>query len=154
MQVGKQYHHKDTLQIMAATHIPYVFSATEGFPQDLIAKAAKAQWYSNREGLAFCKLLSFCPLNWRTEDDVGTQVVQAGVDSCAFPLYEVEKGRTNITYDPETIGRRIPLKDYLGMMGKTRHLLSKENKPVLEAAEAEVERRWSRLKAMHEHPLL
>jgi pyruvate ferredoxin oxidoreductase alpha subunit len=154
MQVGKQYHHKDTLQIMAATHIPYVFSATEGFPQDLIAKAAKAQWYANREGLVYGKLMSFCPLNWRTEDDVGTEVVQAGVDSCAFPLYEVERGKTIITYDPEAVGRRIPLEDYLGMMGKTRHLLSKENKPVLEAAEAEVERRWSKLKAMHEHPLL
>jgi pyruvate ferredoxin oxidoreductase alpha subunit len=154
MQVGKQYHHKDILQIMAATHIPYVFSATEGFPQDLIAKAAKAQWYARNEGMAFGKLLSFCPLNWRTADDVGTQVVQAGVDSCAFPLYEVEKGRTTITYDPEAVGRRIPLKDYLGMMGKTRHLLSKENKPILEASEAEVERRWSKLKAMHEHPLL
>jgi pyruvate ferredoxin oxidoreductase alpha subunit len=154
MQVGKQYHHKDILQIMAATHIPYVFSATEGFPQDLIAKAAKAQWYARNEGMAFGKLLSFCPLNWLTADDVGTQVVQAGVDSCAFPLYEVENGKTTVTYDPEAIGRRIPLKDYLGMMGKSRHLLSKENKPVLEAGEAEVERRWSRLKAMHEHPLL
>jgi len=153
-QVGKQYHHKDIIQIMAATHIPYLFSGTEGFPQDLIAKAAKAQWYARNEGMVFGKLLSFCPLNWRTEDDIGTQVVQAGVDSCAFPLYEVEKGKTTLTYDPEAVGRRIPLKDYLGMMGKTRHLLSKENKPVLEAAEAEVQRRWARLKAKHEHPLL
>jgi pyruvate ferredoxin oxidoreductase alpha subunit len=76
------------------------------------------------------------------------------VDSCFFPLYEVEKGRTTITYDPEAVGRRISLGDYLGKMGKTRHLLSKENKPILEAGEAEVERRWLRLKAMHEHPLL
>ena len=40
------------------------------------------------------------------------------------------------------------------MMGKTRHLLSEENRPVLEEGEAEVVRRWQRLKAMHEHPLL
>jgi pyruvate ferredoxin oxidoreductase alpha subunit len=153
-QVGKQYHHKDTLQIMAGTHIPYVFSGTEGFPQDLIKKAAKAQWYAKHEGLVYAKLLTFCPLNWRAEDDIGTSVVQAAADSCFFPLYEVEKGRTTITYDPEAVGRRISLGDYLGMMGKTRHLLSEENKPVLEAGEIEVERRWRRLKAMHEHPLL
>jgi pyruvate ferredoxin oxidoreductase alpha subunit len=153
-QVGKQYHHKDTLQIMAATHIPYVFSAMEGFPQDLIKKAAKAQWYANNEGMVYGKVLSFCPLNWRSDDDVGTDVAQAAADSCFFPLYEVEKGRTSITYDPEAVGRRISMSDYLGMMGKTRHLLSKENKPVLEEAEAEVERRWLRLKAMHEHLLL
>ena len=71
-----------------------------------------------------------------------------------LPLYEVERGMTTLNYDPEAIGRRIPLGDYLGMMGKSRHLLSKENKPVLEAGEVEVERRWSKLKAMHEHPLL
>jgi pyruvate ferredoxin oxidoreductase alpha subunit len=153
-QIGKAYHHKDTLQIMAATHIPYVFSATEGFPQDLIKKAAKAQWYANHEGLVYGKVLSFCPLNWRLEDDVATEVAQAAADSCFFPLYEVEKGRTTLTYDPEAIGRRIKLGDYLGMMGKTRHLLSEENKPVLEAGEIEVERRWRRLKAMHENPLL
>jgi pyruvate ferredoxin oxidoreductase alpha subunit len=153
-QVGKQYHHKDTLQIMAATHIPYLFSGTEGFPQDLIKKAAKAQWYAKHEGLVYAKLLTFCPLNWRSEDDIGTEVVQAAADSCFFPLYEVENGRTTITYDPEAVGRRISLRDYLGMMGKTRHLLSEENKPILEAGEIEVERRWKRLKAMHEHPLL
>ena len=153
-QAGKRYHHKDTIQIMAATHIPYVFSATEGFPQDLIKKAAKGQWYANNEGLVYGKVLSFCPLNWRLEDDVATEVAQAASDSCFFPLYEVEKGRTTITYDPEAVGRRIKLGEYLGMMGKTRHLLSEENKPILEAAEIEVERRWRRLKAMHEHPLL
>jgi pyruvate ferredoxin oxidoreductase alpha subunit len=153
-QIGKQYHHKDTLQIMASTHIPYVFSAVEGYPEDFIKKAAKAQWYAKHEGLVFGKVLSFCPLNWRTEDDAGTAVTQAAADCCFYPLYEVEKGKTTITYDPETVGRRIPLRDYLGMMGKTKHLLSEENRPVLEMGEAEVERRWRRLKAMHEHPLL
>jgi pyruvate ferredoxin oxidoreductase alpha subunit len=154
MQAGKQYHHKDTLQIMASTHIPYVFSGVEGYPEDLIKKAAKAQWYAKREGLVFGKVLSFCPLNWRSDEDSGNNVTQAAVDSCFYPLYEVEKGKTKLTYDPEAVGRRIALRDYLGMMGKTRHLLTEENKAVLEAAEAEVERRWRRLKAMHEHPLL
>jgi pyruvate ferredoxin oxidoreductase alpha subunit len=120
----------------------------------LIKKAAKAQWYANNEGLVYGKVLSFCPLNWRLEDDVATEVAQAAADSCFFPLYEVERGRTTITYDPEAVGRRIKLGEYLGMMGKTRHLLSEENKPILEAGEIEVERRWLRLKAMHEHPLL
>jgi pyruvate ferredoxin oxidoreductase alpha subunit len=153
-QSGKQYHHKDTVQIMAATHIPYVFSATEGYPRDLIKKAAKAQYYAKRDGLVYGKLLSFCPLNWRTEDNVGSDITRAAVDSCFFPVYEVEKGKTTITYNPEAVGRRIPLKEYLGMMGKTKHLLSEEYRSVLEASEREVERRWQRLKAMHEHPLL
>ena len=107
-----------------------------------------------REGLVYGKVLTFCPLNWRTEDDIGTAVTQAAVDSCFFPLYEVERGKTSITYNPEEVGRRIEMKEYLGMMGKTKHLLKEENREMLEQSQSEVERRWQRLKAMHDHPLL
>ncbi|MCL5676534.1 MAG: thiamine pyrophosphate-dependent enzyme, partial [Firmicutes bacterium] len=62
---GKTFHHKDTPQIMAATNIPYVFTGTEAFPQDLMKKAAKAQWYAKNVGLAYGKLLITCPLNWK-----------------------------------------------------------------------------------------
>ena len=39
-------------------------------------------------------------------------------------------------------------------MGKAKHLLKEENRDLLEEFEQEVERRWRRLKAMHEHPYL
>jgi pyruvate ferredoxin oxidoreductase alpha subunit len=153
-QAGKAFHHKDTPQIMAATNIPYVFTGVEGFPEDLVAKAAKAQWYSRHEGLAYGKVLISCPLNWKTEDRAGVDIVQAAVDSCFFPLYEIERGRTHITYDPELIGRRIAVRSWLGLMGKTKHLCKPEYAAQLESIEKEVERRWQRLKAMSEHPLL
>jgi len=151
---GKITHHKDTPQIFAATHIPYVFTASEGYPEDLMRKAAKAQWYARREGMTYGKILSFCPLNWTTTDDAAESVLQVAIDACFFPIYEVERGRTNITYDPELLGRRRPVTDWLGKMGKTRHLLKEGNGEHLAAIEAEVERRWRRLKAMHEHPEL
>jgi len=66
----------------------------------------------------------------------------------------VERGKTRITYDPEQKGKRIPVAEWLKMMGKTRHLLQPENADLLAEFEAEVERRWQRLKAKHEHPLL
>ena len=47
---GKSFHHKDMPQIMAATNIPYVFTGVEGFPDDLLAKGAKAQWYAQQRG--------------------------------------------------------------------------------------------------------
>ena len=153
-ELGKAFHHKDTPQIMAATNIPYVFTGVEGFPDDLVAKAAKAQWYSQHEGTAYGKVLISCPLNWKTEDRVGVDVVQAAVDSCFFPLYEVERGITHITYDPEPIGRRVPVADWLKLMGKTKHLCQPSNAGTLATIEDEVERRWLRLKAKHENPLL
>lgn len=151
-QGGKTFHHKDTLQIMAACNIPYVFSSLEGFADDLVKKAAKAQWYAKNQGLAFGKVLISCPLNWRAPDETGTDIVQAAADCNFFPLYEVEEGKTTITYDPEEVGRKIHVSKWLETMGKTRHMTRPEFAGQLEAFEVEVERRWRRLKAMHDHP--
>jgi pyruvate ferredoxin oxidoreductase alpha subunit len=153
-ELGKAFHHKDTPQIMAATNIPYVFTGVEGYPDDILAKAAKAQWYAKHQGTAYGKLLISCPLNWKTEDRAGVEIVQAAVDSCFFPLYEIERGVTHITYDPEPIGRRVPVADWLKLMGKTKHLGRPGDDETLALIEAEVERRWQRLKAKDEHPLL
>ncbi|OGO04091.1 MAG: pyruvate synthase [Chloroflexi bacterium RBG_13_54_9] len=153
-EVGKSFHHKDTAQIMAATHIPYVFTSVEGLGTDLVRKAAKAQWYTKHGSFVYGKFLSVCPLSWRYDERFGTQVVKAAVDCCFFPIYEVENGITTINYDPEERGKRIPASQWLGTMGKTRHLLKPEYAETLHAFEKEVERRWRRLKAMHEHPLL
>ena len=151
---GKRYHHKDTAQIFAACHLPYVFTASEGYPEDLMRKAAKAQWYAKNEGLVYGKILSFCPLNWRTTDDAAQPVLQAAVDSCFFPLYEVEHGHTKVTYDPDATGRRRPVADWLATMGKTRHLLAPANAEVVRGIQEEADRRWRRLKAMDASPEL
>ena len=151
---GKRYHHKDTAQIFAACHLPYVFTASEGYPEDLMRKVAKAQWYARHEGLVYGKILSFCPLNWKTTDDAAEPVLQAAIDSCFFPLYEVEHGHTTLTYDPEAADRRQPVTAWLGQMGKTRHLLVPERAGVVQEIQHEVDRRWRRLKAMHDHPEL
>ncbi len=153
-QKGKAFHHKDTAQIMASTNIPYVFTGTEAFPQDLLKKAAKAQWYAQNVGTVYGKLLITCPLNWKSEDRYGQTIVEAAVNSNFFPLYEVEQGVTNITYDPEAKNKKIPLSDWLKYMGKTKHLLTEENKDMLIEFETEVEKRWQRLKAKHENEYL
>lgn len=153
-QKGKAFHHKDTAQIMASTNIPYVFTGTEAFPQDLVKKAAKAQWYAQNVGTVYGKLLITCPLNWKSEDRFGQTIVEAAVNSNFFPLYEVEQGITNITYDPEAKNKKIPLADWLRYMGKTKHLLKEENKDMLVEFEVEVEKRWQRLKAKHENEYL
>ncbi|WP_075981127.1 thiamine pyrophosphate-dependent enzyme [Bacillus massilinigeriensis] len=153
-QKGKAFHHKDTAQIMAASNIPYVFTGTEAFPQDLVKKAAKAQWYAQNVGTVYGKILITCPLNWKSEDRFGGTIMEAAVNSCFFPLYEVEQGVTNITYDPEAKKKRVPLTEWLKYMGKTKHLLKEENKEILADFDQEIEKRWHRLKAKHENPLL
>jgi len=153
-QAGKRFQHKDTVQIMATTHIPYVFTANEANYRDMITKAAKAQYYALNEGIVFGKILSACPLNWISEPSQSSLICAKAVDCNFFPLYEVEHGITKITYNPEAKGKNIPVEEWLGSMGKTKHLLKPENKEVLEAFKKEVDRRWTRLKAMHESPVL
>lgn len=151
---GKAFHHKDTAAIMAATGIPYVFTAIEGYGTDLIQKAAKAQWYAKNVGLAFGKILITCPLNWGSEERLGQPILQNAVDCCFFPLYEVERGITKINYDPESQGKKVSVDVWLKQIGRSKHLLEEKNKALLEALQIEVDRRWNRLKAMSEHPLL
>ncbi len=153
-QGGKSFHHKDTPQIMASTNIPYVFTGTEAYPQDLIKKAAKAQWYAQNVGLVYGKILITCPLNWKSKDHEGSKIVGKAVDSCFFPLYEIENGITSITFNPEEKGKRVPVSEWLGMLGKTKHLLKPNYAETLKEFEDEVELRWNRLKAKDENPLL
>lgn len=153
-QRGKAFHHKDTAQIMAATNIPYVFTGSEAFPQDLIKKAAKAQWYAQNVGAVYGKILITCPLNWKSEDRYGNTIMEAAVNSCFFPLYEVEQGETTITYNPDGRKKRIPLEDWLSYMGKSKHLLQEENKQMLDELKAEVDKRWNKLLVKHETPFL
>lgn len=153
-QGGKLFHHKDTAQIMAATNIPYVFTGSEANPQDLLKKAAKAQYYAQNEGLVYGKILITCPLNWLSEEKDGGTIIDQAVNSCFFPLYEVEHGVTAITYNPEEKGKRVPLSEWLKMMGKTRHMTKPEYEAAYKSFEEEVDRRWNRLKAKHENPYL
>lgn len=151
---GKSFHHKDTVQIMAHTGIPYAFTAIEGFGTDLVEKAAKAQWYAKNKGLVFGKLLVSCPLNWGSEEKLGLQVVQKAADSCFFPIYEVENGLTTLNYNPESNGKRIPIGKWLELIGKQKHLLKPEYSQQLQQFQTEIDRRWNRLKAMSESPWL
>jgi pyruvate ferredoxin oxidoreductase alpha subunit len=152
-QHGKATHHKDTAQIFAACHVPYVCTVAESNPRDMIRKAAKAQKYSDK-GLVFVKMISMCPLAWKTEERMSVPIIQASVDCCFFPLYEVEHGITTINYDPEEKGKKVPVTEWLKHMGKTKHMLKPDCKPELDRFQAEVDRRWIRLKELHKNPLL
>lgn len=153
-QYGKTFFHKDTPEIMAATHIPYVATAAESNPQDFIRKGAKAAAYAKEFGTAYLKCLSACPLNWGDSPDKERSVIGAAVDCCYFPLYEIESGITTLSYNPEKGNKKIPVIDWLSMMGRTKHLQKDEYKEVVAKMQQETDRRFARLKARAENPLL
>lgn len=153
-QYGKQYFHKDMPALMAAANIPYVATAAESDPMDFIKKAAKAAEYAKQEGCAYIKAISACPLNWNDPPNKERRVIEAAVDCCYFPLYEVERGITALNYNPEQRGRKIPVIDWLSMMGRTKHLIKEEYREVTESLQTEVDRRFQCLLAKSENPFL
>lgn len=149
-QYGKTFFNKDMPQLMAAAGIPYVATVAESNPTDFIKKAAKAAYYAKTTGTAYVKALSACPLNWNDKPATERRVIEAAVNCCYFPLYEVEQGKTRLSYDPEKQGKKIPVADWLAMMGRTKHLIKDEYKEVVENIQEEVDRRYNDLKAKTE----
>lgn len=154
VQYGKTFFHKDTPEIMAATHIPYIATVAESSPADFIKKAAKAAAYSREFGTAYIKAISACPLNWNDKPNLERSVISAAVDCCYFPLYEIERGITTLSYDPEEKKKKIPVTEWFAMMGRTKHLMKDEYRSVTEEIQSELDRRYARLKARAENPLL
>ncbi|MCL2617012.1 MAG: thiamine pyrophosphate-dependent enzyme, partial [Defluviitaleaceae bacterium] len=153
-QSGKAGFHKDTPQIMAGTNIPYIATVSEHNPADFVRKAAKAAEYSRRYGTAYMKSLSACPLNWGDVPANEAAVIEAAVNCCYHPLYEIENGITTLTYNPEEKGKKIPVLDWFDMMGRTRHLTKPDNADMLAQIQHEVDRRWQRLQARHDSAVL
>lgn len=139
---GKPYMPKDTPKLFAATNIDYIATVAESNPQDFIVKAKKAQYYADNYGLAYIKAISACPLNWQDEPRYERVVIHKAVDSCYFPLYEVERGVTRVTYRPK---EKLPVIDFLSAMGRTRHLNKEEYRNIVKKVQESVDKKWEEL---------
>lgn len=151
---GKTFFHKDSAMLMAATGLPYVATVAESNPTDFIKKAKKAQHYATEYGTAYIKALSACPLNWNDKPNQERSVIGAAVDCCYFPLFEIEQGKTSLSYNPEQNNKKRPVLDWFLMMGRTKHLGKDCYQGLVQEIQQEIDDRWERLKARAEHPLL
>ena len=136
---GKQQFRKDLTRIMAAHDIPYVAQASPSKWRDLMEKTRKAV---NCGGPAFMNVLSSCNRGWRHGTDETIEVTQLGVDTCYWPLYEVENGEWRLTYKPR---EKLPVEEWLKRQGRFRHLFKPQNRYLIDKMQAEVDRRWEDL---------
>ncbi len=139
---GKPYLPKDTPALFEATDINYIATAAESNPQDFIVKARKAQYYADNCGLAYIKAISACPLNWQDEPRYERSVIQKAVESCYFPLYEVERRVKRVTYKPK---EKIPVIDFLKSVGRTKHLAKPQYKEIVDKIQESVDNKWYKL---------
>jgi pyruvate ferredoxin oxidoreductase beta subunit len=114
--IGQSSWKKNMPEIAVAHNIPYVATATHGYPFDLMAKVKKAV---NTPGPAYVHILSVCPTGWRSATDTVIRQARLAVETGVFPLYEVENGVYKMSLN---LPRLRPVKDYLKMQGRFRHL--------------------------------
>jgi len=136
---GKQQGRKTLTEICAAHGIRYVAQSLAGRWNDLTKKAEKA---IELDGPAFLNVLAPCPRGWRYDAEKLLDITKLAMDTCYWPLYEVEDGVHKLTYRPK---EKLPLKEFLAAQGRFRHLLTAGNEHLVEAAQAHVDTEWRRL---------
>ena len=137
---GKKQHRKELTSIMVAHGIPYVAQASPHNFRDLMTKVEKAL---NCGGPAFMNVIAPCHRGWRVkkmEDSI--DMARLAVDTCFWPLYEVENGKYKLNYKPK---EKKPLIEWLKPQGRFQHLFKEENKHILDELQADIDRKWEEL---------
>jgi pyruvate ferredoxin oxidoreductase beta subunit len=136
---GKPRHRKDLTAIAVAHDIPYAAQASPHNWRDLMKKVRKAV---AADGASFINVLSDCNRGWRHETDQTLEVTRLGVETCYWPLYEVENGQWKLTYRPK---EKLPIEEFLKPQGRFRHLFAEQNKHIIKELQAQVDRKWREL---------
>ncbi len=136
---GKPQQRKDLTRIMAAHGIPYVAQASPAHWMDLMKKVQKA---FEIKGPKFMNIISPCNRGWRSRTDDAIMLSKLAVDTCYWPLYEVENGVTKITFKPK---EKKPIVEFLKPQGRFKHLFAPENELMLKEIQENIDKEWELL---------
>jgi len=136
--IGQMTWKKNMPAIAVAHDIPYVATICPTYYLDLMDKVKKA---IETPGPAYLHCLSACPTGWRCAPNLTIEVGRLAVETGVFPLYEVINGRYKINYPHR---RLKPVKQYLEMQGRFRHLTDE----YIEIIQERVSKEMAKLRAL------
>jgi len=136
---GKKEFRKDLTSIMVAHKIPYVAQASPSHWQDLMKKVEKAL---EIKGPKFMNVIMPCTLGWRFMPERGIEIAKLAVETCFWPLYEVEEGSYKLTYKPK---EKKPLAEFIKPQGRFSHLAKGDNKTIIDELQGRVDKDWEDL---------
>ena len=136
---GKSQQRKDMTEIMVAHGIPYAAQASPSHWRDLVKKMEKALAV---DGPAFLNVLAPCPRGWRHDTSKSIEIARLAVETCYWPLYEVEDGVYRVTQKPK---EKRPVSEWLFAQGRFAHLKKPENAGFVQEIQEFVDRKWAYL---------
>lgn len=136
---GKTQPRKNLTRIIAAHGIPYAAQAAPSHWRDAVAKFQKAL---EIKGPKFINVLSPCNRGWRSRTDDAVLLSRLAVETCYWPLYEIEDGVTRINVVPK---EKKPVEEFLKPQGRFKHMFAPGNEWLLRRFQEEVDREWERL---------
>lgn len=141
---GKTEHRKNMVGMMVANGIPYAAQAAPHAWRDLMTKTQKA---ASIEGPSYIDVITPCPRGWRFPIDETVYLSRLAVETCMWPLYEVEYGKYRITSRPT---EKKPVIEYLKAQRRFEHLFLPENKHIIDELQRKVDEDWERLQKLAE----
>lgn len=141
---GKQQWKKPLTDICVAHGIPYAATASPHNHRDLMEKVSKAL---KIHGPKFMNVMVSCNRGWRVVPDDSIEINKVAVETCIFPLYEVENGVYRITYKPKD---KRPVVEYLKQQGRFAHFFKPGNEGLVDIYQKAVDARWEWLLQMEE----
>lgn len=136
---GKKMTAKNLPLIMAAHEIPYVATGIISHPEDLLRKLQKAK--AVKDGMAYIHLMSPCILGWGYPLAESLDVCRAMIDTNYFPLWEYERGKYSLTFQPTNVK---PIWHYTKLVKKFSHLQGED----FEGLQRLVDSRFSRIEKL------
>jgi len=143
---GKLQYKKPIADIMVAHEMPYVATASPHYWRDLITKTRRG---IEVNGPAFLHAFAPCPRGWRSDPSRSIELSRLAVETCIFPLWEAINGEYQLSAPSKVIAlrpeRKKPVKEYLQMQGRFRHLFTSKFEKMIEEIQRITDERWRRL---------
>jgi pyruvate ferredoxin oxidoreductase beta subunit len=137
--LGKAQQRKDLTAIAVAHHVPYVAQAVSSHWHDFSVKVERA---AAADGPGFVNVLTDCPVGWGHEPRLAPAILNAAVDTCFWPLYEVVDGTYRLTYVPDPIQ---PIEEWLRPQARFAHLFAPGAEGMIQEIRARVDEEWASL---------
>ena len=144
---GKKEFSKDLTAIMAAHKIPYVAQVSPGYHVDLMEKVQRAM---EHYGPKFINAIATCPRGWRSETDKAITNAKLAVETCIWPLYEVEEREWRLTGVSKSIAEgkkeKKPVGEYFKQQARFKHLFGDKFPDLLPEIQEQTDQDWEELK--------